>query len=171
MAIGVTLLRNNRFKKKHPYNLMAWELLTFGSACQIFMAQTTSIDLDGRLYLNLVLKPWIFLTPFWSSQDCWTVLFDLNVLILWQRFIYILMEQLFYLMILIIYLDQYLILVNPFTPQRMRYPYYYAVVGSFVLFSISAITMIRTKFYNEQDMKQMPDFPFIIKEYPFSQNY
>lgn len=72
------------------------------------------------------------------------------------------MEQTFFLLVFIYYLDMYLILKNPFKPQRMRYyPYITTVVG-FVFATFVTIFAIRFLFYSEVNIRENENFPFII---------
>ena len=96
------------------------------------------------------------------ANRCWDILYNSNILILWSRFVYILMEQTFFLLVFIYYLDMYLILKNPFKPQRMRYyPYITTVVG-FVLATFVTIFAIQFLFYSKVNIRENENFPFII---------
>ena len=144
LVIGFTMLLSRRFDR-HPYRLYALELLAYSGTCFTFRALFLN---NPQAFLNIVVRPVFYLgTLFRVELKCVMLYRYTDVILYYSRFSQLYLEQMYIVFCLLLCIDLWLILTNPFKPQRMRVNIYYAIALIYTVLTLIAAVVIRHLFY------------------------
>lgn len=137
IAIGIfcfllafTMLTNKKFNM-HPYQLYALELLFFSGwifDIRRFLLETN----NSQVFLKLIEIFDYMVIPTANGDNEVNTIYA-RVILYWSEFMQFLWFQIFLLLNLILSLDVFYLLKNPFKPPRIRTKSYYIIVGIFTL--------------------------------------
>lgn len=161
-VIGFTMLINRRFKR-HPYRLYAMELLAYSGTC--FTLRMLFLE-NPEAFLHLVVRPFFYFGTLFSQElDCVMVYRYTDIILYYSRFVSLYLEQMYIVLCFLLCIDLWLILTNPFKPQRMRVNAYYAACLIYTVLTLITAIMIRYLFYTDLD-KYSDNYPNQVSIWP-----